>query len=63
MDFLITNNGCVENAESVNEVDKIAHLLSQLSVMKRKVRDKLVIEEQPNGQVIQGRMTKNKFLT
>jgi hypothetical protein len=60
--FLNYEYGLVENAESVNEVDKIAHLLSQLSVMKRKeVQDELVMRANQQSSS-QGRMTKISFL-
>ncbi|MBK8204482.1 MAG: hypothetical protein IPK68_19995 [Bdellovibrionales bacterium] len=60
--FLNYEYGLVENAESVNEVDKIAHLLSQLSVMKRKeVQDELVMRANQQSSN-QGRMTKISFL-
>jgi hypothetical protein len=59
--FLSYEYGLIENAESVNEVDRIARLLSQLSVMKKKeVQNELVMRANKQSSS-QGRMTKVDF--
>lgn len=59
--FLNYEYGLIENLEHINEADMIAHLLSQLAVMKSKeVQDELILRanQQSNNQ---GRMLKMNF--